>query len=186
MRTCSSLSGKGTRGSLRWLKKSSQEVLSRGVICMRFWDGSTSNWLKISITCQNFEMAQFFRPETLRWHKIRSSQYLESSFCSNFELSQSLRFEKVSHFGLSTPIWSWAISKSHEYAYTWQYILRWLFELSQGPPRSIFHAYQFMWWDSFDNFREENLEKSRQVQISTNLFFFSLSFMKFELILKFF
>ena len=37
----------GTRGSLTWLKKTSIEVWSRRGICMRFWDGSTSNWLKI-------------------------------------------------------------------------------------------------------------------------------------------
>ena len=30
----------GTRGSLRWLKKSPKEVLSREGICLRFWDGS--------------------------------------------------------------------------------------------------------------------------------------------------
>ena len=60
-----------TRGSLRWLKKSSKEVLSREGICMRFWDVPASNWLKISITCQKSEMAHFFRPETLRWLKIR-------------------------------------------------------------------------------------------------------------------
>ena len=59
-------------GSLRWLKKSSKEVLTREGICMRFWDGSTSNWHKISITCQNSEMAHRFRLETLRWLKIEA------------------------------------------------------------------------------------------------------------------
>ena len=57
---------------------------------------------KSTITCQNSEMAHFFRPETLRWLKIRSSQYIESSFCSNFELSQRFWSEKVSHLGVLT------------------------------------------------------------------------------------
>ena len=98
-----------TRGSLRWLKKSSKEVLTREGICMRFWDGQTSNWLKISITCQNSEMAHRFRLETLRWLKNRSNLYLEFSFFSNFELSQSFRSEK-SELSRSFDTWSrfWA------------------------------------------------------------------------------
>ena len=35
------------------------------------------------------------------------------------------------------PIWKWAISKSHAYVFTWQHLIRWLFEPSQGgndPP----------------------------------------------------
>ena len=86
-------------------------------------------------------MVHFFRPETLRWLKIRSNQYLEFSFCSNFEPSQSFRSEKVSHLGVLTrdqdfePIWNWAISKSNSYDFTWQHLLRWLFEPSQEPPR---------------------------------------------------
>ena len=105
-----------TRGSLRWLKKSSKEVLSREDI---------------------------WRPNTLRWLKIRSNQYLELSFCANFELSQSFRSEKVSHLGVLTrdqdfePVWSWAISKSRVYAFTWQHLLRWLFEPSP--------AYEITW-----------------------------------------
>ena len=33
--------------------------------------------LKISITCQNSEMAHFFRPESLRWLKIRTETQFE-------------------------------------------------------------------------------------------------------------
>ena len=40
---------------LRWLKKSSKEILSREGICMRFWYCSLSNWLEISITWQSSE-----------------------------------------------------------------------------------------------------------------------------------
>ena len=69
-----------TRESMRWLKKSSKEVLSCGGICMRFWDGSTSNWLKISITYQNYVMAHFFRSETLRWLKIRTENDPTNSY----------------------------------------------------------------------------------------------------------
>ena len=73
----------GTRGSLRWLKKSLKEVLSREGKCIRFRDGSTSNWSKISITCRNSEMAHFFRPETLRWLKIRTETEFEILIASN-------------------------------------------------------------------------------------------------------
>ena len=132
-----------TPGSLRWLKKSSKEVLSRGGICMRFWDCSTSNWLKISITWPNSEMAHFSKPKTLWWLKFRT-EHFEILIESSFEPSQSFRSEKVSHLRVLTrdrdfvPISSWAISKLHAYAFTWQHLLRWLFGLSRIPPRKIY------------------------------------------------
>ena len=68
---------------------------------------------KSRITCQNSEMAHFFRPQTLRWLKNRSNLYLEFSFFSNFELSQSFRSEK-SELSRSFDTWSrfWAISRT--------------------------------------------------------------------------
>ena len=110
---------------LRWLKNHWRRYVSRGVISTRLWDDSTSSWLKISITCQNFEMAHFSRPKNLRWLKIRSMQYLEYIFFSNFEPSRSLRSEKVNHLWVLTrdrqfePTRSWAISNSHAYDFTW-------------------------------------------------------------------
>ena len=61
------------------------------MICIRFWDGSTSNWLKISIMCQNSEMAHFYKPGSLRWLKIRTETKFEILVASNSEPSQSFR-----------------------------------------------------------------------------------------------
>ena len=123
---------------------------------------------KSAITCQNSEMAHFFRPQTLRWLKIE-----EAVNISNQDFVRILSYLRV--FGLKKwaisefwlvvvdfePIWSWAISKSHAYASTWQHLLRWLFEPSQGPPR-IFEWYWqhrkikmgilILFWISFPGF----------------------------------
>ena len=80
--------------SLRWLKKSSKEMLSREGLNMSFWDDSILKLLKVSIICQNSNICHFFRSYLLRWLKVRSNQYLELNFFSNTELSQSLRPEK--------------------------------------------------------------------------------------------
>ena len=47
-------------------------------------------------------MAHFFRPETLRWLKIRTETQFEILIASNFEPSQSFRSEKVSHLEVLT------------------------------------------------------------------------------------
>ena len=128
------------QGSLRWLKKSSKEVLSREGICMRFWDGSTSNWLKI------YDHVK----KTPRWLTFSDLKLLDGSKFEEINISNWVSFRILSHLRVSglkkwaisefwhvivdfEPIWSWAISKSHAYASTWQYLLRWLFEPSQGP-----------------------------------------------------
>ena len=85
--------------------------------------------------------------EILRWLNFKLAQNLRSRRKNSepsrgFEPSQSLRSEKVNHLGVLTrdqdsePTRSWAIPKSHAYAFTWRNLLRWLFEPSQGPPRN--------------------------------------------------
>ena len=99
---------------------------------------------KSTITCQNSEMAHFFRPETLRWLKIRTETEFEILIASNFELSQSFRYEKVSHLGVLTrdrdfePIWRWAISKSNAYASTTTPPSMTFLVISRTPAYSIF------------------------------------------------
>ena len=44
--------------------------------------------LEILITCQKSSQAHFFSSKILRWLKIRSIQYFEFTFSSNFEPSQ--------------------------------------------------------------------------------------------------
>ena len=78
-----------TRGSFKWLKKSSKEVLSREGVCMRLRDCSTSNWLENLDHVSKLRDGSFF-------------QYLELNFSSNFEPSQSFRSGKVSHLGVVT------------------------------------------------------------------------------------
>ena len=62
---------KCTGGALRWLKKSSKDECST-------WSHlhETLRWLKISITVQNSEMTHFFRPQNLRWLKIKKRNWI--------------------------------------------------------------------------------------------------------------
>ena len=108
----------------------------------------------------DFEMAQLqigsksrSRVKTPRWLtfsdlKLWDGSKFEAVIISNRVSVRILSYLRV--FGLNKwarefwhvivdfePIWSWAISKSHAYASTWQYLLRWLFEPSQGPPRIL-------------------------------------------------
>ena len=81
-----------TRGSLRWLKKSSKEVLSHGDICMRFWDGSTLNWLKIYNHVSKFRDGSLFQ-------------------IKNSEIAQNLSHLRIfSHLRVSV-LKKWAISE---------------------------------------------------------------------------
>ena len=70
-------------GILRWLKKSSKKAWPCEVICIRFWDSSSSKWLQISITCFIAEMANFFSKKT-RWLNFTRSSLIDN-FLSHFK-----------------------------------------------------------------------------------------------------
>ena len=99
--------------------------VSREVICMRNWDGSTWKWLKISITCFFAEMAHFSRLKIQDGSKFEAFRF--SNSCSFRILSHLDYFstEKVSHLSRKTrdrdsePFSNWAISISHAYHFTW-------------------------------------------------------------------
>ena len=93
--------------------------VSHEVICIRNWDGSTCNWLKISITYFFAEMAHFFR--------LRDGSKFEAFYFSNscsFRILSHLDYfstEKVSHLSKKTrdrdsePFSNWAISSFPSY-----------------------------------------------------------------------
>ena len=96
---------------------------------MKFWDGSTSNLLKISITyLKSRKMAQFRLNDSVRW-------FLKK-FNSRYWLLRTLNYLRVLGLKMSSfqAIFSWAISKCHTFAFTWQQVFRWLFVPSQGQP----------------------------------------------------
>ena len=73
-----------------------QKVIEGGIVTWRYMH-EILRWL-------TFKLAQSLRSrvKTPRWLKIRSGQYLESCFCSNFELSQSFWSENLSHLEVLT------------------------------------------------------------------------------------
>ena len=46
-------------------------------------------WGYVYAYAWDIEMAHFFNHKTLRWLQVRSNQYLDMNFFSNFESSQS-------------------------------------------------------------------------------------------------
>ena len=130
---------KNTGGMVRWLKKSSKEIVSREVVCIRNWDGSHSKWLQIDHVFFA-EMAHFFRL------KNRDGSKFEQIYSSN-----SISLLILSHLGFF-PLKKWAISMinhvidnfSHFEGEPSQFLmdmtsretclLRWLFEPSHHTP----------------------------------------------------
>ena len=123
-----------------------QKVIEGGIVTWRYMH-EILRWL-------NFKLAQNLRSrvKTPRWltfsdQKLWDSSKFEQKLDSRYWLLRILSHLRVSglkKWAISEfwhvivdfePIWSWAISKSHAYAFTWQHLLRWLFEPSQGLPR---------------------------------------------------
>jgi len=79
------ISHRFTRGSLRWPKKTSKEMLTREGICMRFWDSPKFEPFSFSLILagnvnhmSKSEMVHFFSPKILRWPKIRKEMVFEA------------------------------------------------------------------------------------------------------------
>ena len=128
-----------------------QKVIEGGIVTWRHMH-EILRWLNFELA-QNLDHVSKPRDGSLfqTWNSEMAQNSKQSisriQFLFEFWAISEFRSEKVSTLGVLTrdrdfePFCSWAISKSHAYASTWQHLLRWLFEPSQGPPRILFSGW---------------------------------------------